>query len=86
MSRQHHYLKIAPKYFIEVDKGDRTFEVRYNDRNFQKYDILHLQEYADGEYTGRNIDCEVTCILTDTTYCKEGYVIMAIKKLYEEDN
>lgn len=79
MSRQHHELKIKTKYFREIESGDKTFEVRYNDRNFQKYDILHLREYADGEYTSRKIDAEVTYILYDKEFCKEGYVIMAIK-------
>lgn len=79
MSRQHHYLKILPKYYMAVERGEKTFEVRYNDRNFKKYDILHLQEWLNGEYTGREINAEVTYVLDDPAYCKEGYVIMSIK-------
>ena len=79
MSRQHHYLKIKPEYFRAIEHGDKTFEVRFNDRNFQKYDILHLQEWLGGEYTGRVIDAEVTYLFYDKDFCKEGYVIMSFK-------
>ena len=77
MSRQHHYLKILPKYYRAIERGEKTFEVRFNDRNYQKHDILHLQEWS-GEYTGREIIASVTYILDDTLYCKDGYVVMSI--------
>ena len=79
MSRQHHYLKIKPEYYRAIEKGEKTFEVRFNDRNFQKYDVLHLQEYAGEEYTGREIIADVTYILDSPDFCKEGYVIISIK-------
>ena len=77
MSRQHHYLKILPKYYRAIERGEKTFEVRFNDRNYQKYDILHLKECSN-EYTGREIIAEVTYIFDDTLYCKDGYVVMSI--------
>lgn len=77
MSRQHHYLKIVPEYYRAIERGEKTFEVRFNDRNYQKYDILHLKEWS-GEYTGREITAAVTYILEDTRYCKDGYVVMSI--------
>lgn len=79
MSRQHHGIKILPEYYRAVEKGLKTFEVRLNDRNYQVYDILHLQEWLNGGYTGREIEAEVTYILDDPNYCKEGFIIMAIK-------
>ena len=79
MSRQHHYLKILPEYYRAIVSGKKTFEVRFNDRHFQVYDILHLQEWFGGEYSGRSIDAEVTYLLDNPDYCKEGYVIMGIK-------
>ena len=79
MSRQHHYLKILPEYYRAIENGDKTFEVRYNDRNYQQYDILHLQEWVNGVYTKREIDAEVVYLLDNPDYCKEGFVIMGIK-------
>lgn len=79
MNRQHHYIKILPEYYKAVESREKTFEVRFNDRNYQVYDILHLQEWLNGDYTGREITAEVTYILDNPDYCKEGYVIMSIK-------
>lgn len=79
MSRQHHYLKILPECYRAIENGDKTFEVRYNDRNYQKHDILHLQEWVNGVYTKREIDAEVIYLLNNPDYCKEGFVIMGIK-------
>lgn len=79
MNRQHHFIKILPEYYNAIDSGEKSFEVRYNDRNYQVHDILNLQEWLDGNYTGREMAVEVTYLLDHPTYCKEGYVIMAIK-------
>ena len=79
MSRQHHHIKILPEYYRAIESGKKTFEVRFNDRNYQVYDILHLQEWLNGDYTGREITAEVTYMIDDPSYCKDGYVIMSIK-------
>lgn len=75
-----HSLKILPKYFNAVVSGDKTFEVRKNDRNFQVGDKLILKEYEDGKYTGQIIKKEITYILDDNSgYVLQGYVVMGIK-------
>lgn len=79
MSRQHHYVKILPEYYRAIERGDKTFEVRYNDRNYQTYDVLHLQEWMNGDYTGREITAEVTYLLDSPDFCKDGFMVMAIK-------
>lgn len=79
MSRQHHYIKILPEYYRVVEQKKKTFEVRYNDRDYKVYDVLHLQEWLNGGYTGREITANVTYILNDSNYCKDGYVIMSIE-------
>jgi len=79
MARQHHDLKILPKYYRAIEKGTKTFEVRFNDRNYQVGDILELKECLGGEYSGRYIRAEITYVLDDPEYCKEGYVVLGIK-------
>ena len=39
-----HQLKIESQFFEEIVKGEKTFEVRENDRDFQKGDYLGLNE------------------------------------------
>lgn len=76
---KHHCLKILPEYFLAVERGVKTFEVRYNDRDYQIGDILVLQEWFDGVYSGKEIRVKVTYILDDKEFCKEGYVIMGFR-------
>jgi hypothetical protein len=80
MSRQHHYLKTRPEFYQAIVDGIKPFEVRYNDRDYKVGDILHLQEFIlPNTYTGRHMAKEVTYILSDSNYCKDGYVIMGLR-------
>lgn len=70
-------LKILPEYFEAVVSGDKRFEIRKNDRNYQNGDILRLNEYQDGQYTGDVHVAEITYI---TDYAQQdGYVVLGIK-------
>lgn len=79
MIRQHHYVKILPKYFADVKNGIKTFEIRFNDRGYKVGDILHLQEFFGGEYTGRVIEKEICYMIDSPEYCKEGFVVLGLK-------
>jgi len=74
-----HDLKTWPEYFEKVVSGEKRFEVRKNDRNFNVGDLLLLREFEQGGwYTGRLIYQKVTYILADPSYVKDGYVVMSI--------
>lgn len=48
---QTHELKTIGRYFEAVERGEKTFEVRKNDRAFQTGDILKLVKVTDqGKY------------------------------------
>ena len=83
-----HELKIMTKYFEEVTAGTKTFEVRKNDRCFMTGDLLALNEYDGKDYTGKSCLVYVDYVLSDSGYCKEGYVIMTIKPcgIYRYEN
>lgn len=74
-----HNLKTWPEFFRVVASGQKPFEIRQNNRDFQVGDTLVLQEYdlVDG-YTGKVVRAEVTYI-TDWQQ-KEGYVVMGIRR------
>lgn len=75
-----HELKILPQYFEAIDSGDKTFELRLNDRDYHVGDMLYLREYSAscGGYTGRTLTKKVTYVLK---HCpeyglKESYCIL----------
>jgi hypothetical protein len=45
-SGAEHILKTLPDYWEAIERGDKTFEVRRDDRGFQKGDTLRLQKLA----------------------------------------
>ena len=76
-----HALKIEKHYFEPVNLGFKQFEVRYNDRQYKVGDFLALNEVdLDGDFTGRCVLVFVDYILDSPDFCKEGYIIMSIKK------
>ncbi len=74
-----HELKIAPNYFEKVVSKEKSFEVRYNDRNFKVGDILKLMEYVDGSYTSQSIYVKVTYILREFEGLQPNFVVLSIE-------
>lgn len=81
-----HYLKTWPAYWEAVERGDKTFEVRKNDRAFQAGDTLVL-EYFDPErkpeeyigFSRHPIERRVTFVLPGGQFGVEpGYVVMGL--------
>lgn len=63
MSDRVHELKVWPEFYEPLKTGEKTFEVRLNDRDYRVGDLLHLREYKPGgdpPYTGRSIYRRVT--------------------------
>lgn len=72
---KYHELKTWPPYFEEVLNGNKTFEVRKDDRGFKVGDVLVLKEWKPlgyssvspsqmtGSYTGREVKKKVSYIL-----------------------
>lgn len=81
MENNIHELKTWKEYFEEVFMCRKTFEVRKNDRNFQKGDILILKEWDNEkqEYTGRQMARGVSYILNGGQFgIENGFVVMAL--------
>lgn len=80
-----HRLKTVEPYFSEVRAGNKTFEVRKADRDFNVGDTLELVQYFPETDSYGDVDVrEITYILADPPYVPEGYVILAIKEIEEE--
>lgn len=86
-----HELKILPEYFEAVLNGNKTFELRKDDRGFKVGDTLILKEFKPGiydssgpekvtikecGYTGREVEKKITYIF------KGGTPFMGLRKGY----
>lgn len=78
-----HHIKLGASFFEEIERGEKTFELRKNDRDYKKGDILEMMEFKDGKNTGRTVRVLVTYILTEFAGLEEGYCIMATCLLNE---
>lgn len=77
-----HELKTWPKYFEEILTGNKTFEVRKNDRDFKQDDTLLLKEWNPEylKYTGREISKKVGYVLKGRQFGIEAeHCVMSIK-------
>jgi hypothetical protein len=78
---QTHELKCWPDYFGAVRRKEKAFEVRRDDRGFQKGDTLILREYdprrMGGSFTGNNEHRKIKYVLTGGQHGIEpGYVVL----------
>ena len=63
---RNHELKIAPRFFEDVEKGKKKFEFRKDDRDYRVGDTITLKEFSENKYTGREIkDLKINYILRD---------------------
>lgn len=78
-----HQLKVWSEYMDDLLNGSKTFELRYNDRNFQVGDSLLLMEYdkENKKYLNREFKVRITYVLDNSVFdaLKDGYVIMGLK-------
>jgi|GEM_PF-2204631 len=76
-----HELKTHPPYFAEVVKGNKTFELRKNDRDFRVGDKLRLCEYEPTEqrYTGNVVEVDVSCLAQGVFGLPADVCVMSIQ-------
>lgn len=79
-----HHIKLGATFFEEVASGEKTFELRKNDRDYKKGDILEMMEFKDGKNTGRTVRVLVTYILEEFAGLEDGYCIMATSLLNKD--
>jgi hypothetical protein len=83
-----HELKCWPEYFGAILSGEKTFEIRKNDRGFKVGDELWLREFGEGGagqgfvYTGRETRRTVSYVLDGEGHIGfglvPGYCVLAL--------
>lgn len=80
---RYHRLKTDQRFFRAVAFGDKTAELRRDDRGFAVGDMLVLTEISEaGERTGALVMAEITHILRDADgpWLAPGYCMLSFKK------
>ncbi len=80
--RTVHNLKLWSEFYNEVANGNKTFEVRKNDRGYKVGDTLILKEYCptNKAYTGKELSRKVNYILKGGDFgIEKGFVVMGLR-------
>jgi ParB family chromosome partitioning protein len=81
-----HTLKILPKYYLAVASGEKTFELRKNDRDYQVGDLIIFTDTDGTPYITPNkerIVFRITYILENVSEygLDDEYCVLALKRL-----
>lgn len=77
-----HELKTWPEFYGAIADGEKTFELRKDDRAFRAGDFLLLREWMPniGAYTGREMRVLVTYLMCGPSFgLQPNWVCMAIQ-------
>lgn len=79
-----HYIKIRQSFADAIYSGEKTFEVRKNDRGYQKGDTVRFTVLKDNDnikaidHPLNKVPYEITYVLSSWGI-EEGYVVFGIK-------
>lgn len=84
-----HEIKLHRRYCDRVCSGDKTAELRYNDRDYQKGDIIHFIPVDDKDIVETNLsrheiqqkEYRITHVLSYADGLCSGYVMLSIKEV-----
>ena len=85
-----HKVKIQKEYADRILDGKKTFEVRYNDRDYQVGDYLQFEVIASAWSSLRDLDHKLNNALWEIIYSHSGlgmqekYVVLGIKEVEME--
>lgn len=84
-----HVLKCWPQFMPRIASGQKTFEIRKNDRDYQVGDTLFLQEFTPNvtiqwDHPGRHKPIRAEIVYISSFCQQEGYVVLGIKVIGED--
>jgi len=84
----HHEIKIQKEFAEAVFHGEKTFEIRNNDRGYQKGDLISFK-VMDGYFNNlthplNDMTFEITYVLGSFVGLAPDYVAFAIKDVTEK--
>lgn len=74
-----HRIKLASRFFDDVEQRRKNFEVRYNDRDYRVLDWLVLCEWDGSNFTGRMCTRRVSYLCPLSPIGLDNWVAMGIE-------
>ena len=72
--------KILPIHFENILSGNKTFELRKEDREqFEPYHFIHLYEWSEEKFTGRILVCSILAVHREIEGIEKGFAILSIR-------
>lgn len=79
-----HDVKIEKQYYDRIISGQKRFEIRYNDRDYQVGDWVYLECLDEcGSETGKKLAVKI--IYTSNFEQKNGYIVFGFTVGEEKD-
>ena len=86
-----HEIEVWPAYFHPISSGEKRFEVRRDDRGFQKGQVLWIREYDymarsyRDKHTGNAVFARIDWVLSGGQFGIEpGYIVMSISLIVKD--
>ena len=79
----NHTLKIKEKFYLDIARGKKTFEIRKNDRDYKVGDLIKFVDTNGKDFSEFAYRVyEITYILTHEDFepIPEDYVVFSIKE------
>lgn len=77
----NHCIKILDTFANAVYNGEKTFEIRENDRGYQRGDTVTFRVIPENIYHGLNSKVFGITYVLSGWGIKEGYVVFGIKEI-----
>lgn len=79
--KTEHELKLSTNFFGRVQSGQKTFEIRKNDRDFQVGDVLVLREWdpEERQYIDYSAPIRANIVYMTSFAQQDGYVVLGIE-------
>jgi hypothetical protein len=80
-----HEVKVWPEFYRALESGEKTFELRKDDRGYHVGHVLRLLEWYPGSrlYSGRRMDRTITYVLSGFGV-ERGYVVLGLSPAARE--
>jgi len=79
-----HILKIQDRFYNQIESWEKTFEIRLNDRGFQKWDTIQFIEIDENEEDWEGCEYDTQIIITNVFqekwfWLEEWYCILSFR-------